>query len=579
MFSHCASSQISSIDSYSNVNQDQLSGVAPPVTLDDEDSFPDTDDTVDTRPAGRLSVLDVLSFSSDESRLNIPKSKAEQEKAVSGAKSASVTDFYSCIQKKDLKKTRDRQKQRITRDAMGAYIPPPGGAPLTRSFAVSPGPAAYYPKVEAVKVSAPACLLKFRHKIRRGNVGPGPAAYMITEQCCPDTYNENHCSKRFEDPLSIGPGPAGYDLNENQPIGKCKPKAIILSRPKDQPIPVNERPFRDTYGFTRFGKVGSPCVVLVSRPFVPTRVEPGPGAYDPQKLKDTKIGILIKGRPPGIFQRDTSIPGPEYLPPDTLSGPAWSLVGKHSSKLSSDSPGPIYKPGFDNRKPLSMTFRPFSIQGLQELPGPLHYRNVGDQYLKNLPKGPSANIISRKFPDFGLWKCPGPNQYFPPSRIGFSSYNECSMKGFRKSKTSVTPGPADYNVPHIPPHCRNPPSAIIPHKYKQKPSKDRSPGCKYDPTLPRGTVRNVFLSPRWKSTKSSADNVPFYDLTGFTKRGKTCKIPISFKSRQSPFVYQGVASTTSSRPVEDMCNLRGLKYEKISDKVSEHLPSKIAFCT
>ncbi|CAG7721098.1 unnamed protein product [Allacma fusca] len=94
------------------------------------------------------------------------------------------------------------------------WIPPPGGVPLTRSFTVSPGSAAYYPKVDAVKVSAPAYLLKFRHKILRniyigkvgGDIGPGPAAYMITKQCCPDTYIENHYTKRFEDPASIGPG-------------------------------------------------------------------------------------------------------------------------------------------------------------------------------------------------------------------------------------------------------------------------------------------------------------------------------------------------------------------------------------
>ena len=43
-----------------------------------------------------------------------------------------------------------------------------------------------------------------------------------------------------------------------------------------------------------------------------------------------------------------------------------------------------------------------------------------------------------------------------------------SMKGRWKSKTSVEPGPADYDVPHIPPHCRNPPKAVFPHKDKEK---------------------------------------------------------------------------------------------------------------
>ncbi|CAG7721096.1 unnamed protein product, partial [Allacma fusca] len=57
--------------------------------------------------------------------------------------------------------------------------------------------------------------------------------------------------------------------------------------------------------------------------------------------------------------------------------------------------------------------------------------------------------------------------------------------------------------------------------YTQVPGKTfRNPGCKYDPEMPRGTVRNVFLSPRWKLTKTSADNVPFYNLAGLAKRGK-----------------------------------------------------------
>lgn len=94
---------------------------------------------------------------------------------------------------------------------------------------------------------------------------------------------------------------------------------------------------------TRRGRARPPNAILIGKPYDKVKIEPGPGAYDPEKLKDTRVGILIRGKPNDMGM-DLSVPGPKYLLPSYSRGPAWSLKARWKADIiNTDSPGPIYK--------------------------------------------------------------------------------------------------------------------------------------------------------------------------------------------------------------------------------------------
>jgi hypothetical protein len=59
----------------------------------------------------------------------------------------------------------------------------------------------------------------------------------------------------------------------------------------------------------------------------------------------------------------------------------------------------------------------------------------------------------------------------------------------------------------------------------------------YEPFNPNHTTTGVLMSSRWPSNEDTEKGPQYTNLYGLTSRGKYSKIPISLKSRHSPFVY------------------------------------------
>lgn len=344
-----------------------------------------------------------------------------------------------------------------------------------------------------------------------------------------------HEAPRFKEVGSLGPGPGEYNLSKHKGTAVDAPHALILSRKNLYRSKVNGE-YVDIHGMTRFGPVFVPKPLIMSKNYLRDRISIGPGEYDPSGLKDRRIGILIKSRIPR---------GGNEVPPDYVMIPrpigesgAFTFGLKNAMQLKAQSPGPIYQIERSKRKPVSLTFRPFPTRGREDDPSPLEWGNKpGNDKIKTLPQAPRT-LIRGNHDMKNKFKTPAPNHY----DICYECLDYCmepgaSFKGKHPIKTCNYPGPGAYSPRYpwgkIPPpvfqNRWNDPSTRKGEEYKKG-------GCPYGGDEARRIIGGV-MAPRWREREDEEDSPDFPNVFGMTNRGNITQIPISLKSRHSPFKY------------------------------------------
>ncbi|CAL8072948.1 unnamed protein product [Orchesella dallaii] len=295
--------------------------------------------------------------------------------------------------------------------------------------------------------------------------------------------------------------------------------------------------FTNCQNMTRFGPANPPKPLILSRRYPRDRSEPGPGKYDPKDLNDTRLGITVKSRIPPIGQQES--PGFLELPDTMGDGPAFSFGLKNFMVMTDQSPGPIYQINKARPKPVSLTFRPFPMRGHESDPSPIEWgTKPAEDKIKNLPRAPCAIIHGNHDTLKGKFKTPGPNKYFiedcPCVEPG------ASFKGRYKQKIEVTPGPANYTPKYA---YEVPPRAVIQGRHKEKVKKLHDPGFI---TMKPDRIVGGLMTPRWRDREEEVVVPEMTNIFGLTNRGHKSGIPITFKSRHTPFKYSHMAEPPSA---------------------------------
>jgi hypothetical protein len=114
----------------------------------------------------------------------------------------------------------------------------------------------------------------------------------------------------------------------------------MYQRRPDKKIGEGSSHLTNVYGISRTGRHNPPKALLLSRHLPKDKRQPGPGAYDPTAIKDTRVGIILKSRIPPLEPEIQ--PGYVDLPSFIGTGPGVPLGIRKFEILNSDSPGPIY---------------------------------------------------------------------------------------------------------------------------------------------------------------------------------------------------------------------------------------------
>lgn len=348
-----------------------------------------------------------------------------------------------------------------------------------------------------------------------------------------------HEEPRFKDSETVGPGPANVNLSETYGTAKDKPHALILSRKNKFKYSMGGE-FTNCYGWTRFGRANPPNALIISSRIPDKKLEPGPGEYDPNEMRDTRVGISIKSRIPEAKDNEKS-PGFLKLPGTIDGGKGFSFGIKNFMEMKDQSPGPIYQINKRRPKPVSLTFRPFPMRGAEEEPSPIEWgRKPAEGKIKVLPRAPDPIIHGNHDTLKGKFRTPGPNQYM------ICECSECiepgaTIQGRYGTKTEITPGPADYDPKPV---WAKVPMAVFQHKYKEKKKKgeDDAPtvvprGVPYR-AAPKHRIVGGLMAPRWRESEYEEDSPELLNTYGLSNHGNTrTAIPISLKSRHTPFKY------------------------------------------
>lgn len=459
----------------------------------------------------------------------------------------SETGGYKACLERRRKRIEDSLRNAVrSRSPMGSYRPKPGEQPLSKALQLnSPGPAAYNPSINAVKPAIHSAILAPRwNKNIYETPGPGPALYLPDPKCTCEMLTL-HETPRFKDDATIGPGPA-YNLANVYGTAKDKPKALLLSRKNNFKYNMGGE-FTNCYGLTRFGRANPPNALIVSSRIPIKKHEPGPGEYDPKDRNDTRIGITMKSRLPFAGDNEKS---PDFYNIAQGIGNAggYTFGIKNFMDRKDQSPGPIYQINKSKPKPVSLTFRPFPVKGVEQEPSPIEWGiKPGIGKIKVLPRAPCPILHGNHDTLKGKFKTPGPNQYDICMECPQCTEPGASLKGRYPTKSERTPGPADY--------CPNPfwkrsPMPVFQHKWKEpkiKPEDMKMPESwrKSYGTPKKHRILGGIMTPRWRDREEDEESPGMQNIFGMTNHGNKTAIPISLKSRHTPFKYSHMADPKS----------------------------------
>ncbi|XP_022081059.1 sperm-tail PG-rich repeat-containing protein 2-like isoform X2 [Acanthaster planci] len=422
----------------------------------------------------------------------------------------------------------------IQRTAMGEYLVPKDGKPLTQLAIPLPGPADYEPKIDLTARTRPQFSIVGRTKQVKAPPIPGPADYNTSGelnwkgkkktlkekgQTCPHGTKPSHH-------LTCSPGPAGYRVTYKD-TGKDAPKISAASRHLDgvnvghpnclvQPVDTHgvQTPSSSYYHpeshalndriHKSFGTSRKTCNKTLG---------PGPAGYTIQEGQQGAAYSLSK-RLPAKWQQVTDYPAPNVYDVGTTIGTGVAMAIRSRQPLEQKNwvPSPNT---YTLRDPLrrsdapvaTVTYRPFSPT-LKTWPSPAHYKPT-DNTLPTSPRFSCRKFCKPCFPDILKYPAhapdttPGPGTYHSPRRFTDNDYPAFSMGSRPRSKTNDVPGANHYDirVSHRPDGKKAPEFSMA--KRCHPPHKNENPGpTAYNPPLDTNDGPKYSMIKRWNGLRS-----------------------------------------------------------------------------
>ncbi|XP_038054032.1 uncharacterized protein LOC119726447 [Patiria miniata] len=467
------------------------------------------------------------------------------------------------------------------RTAMGEYIVPKDGKPLTQLAIPLPGPADYDPKIDLTRRTRPQFSIVGRTKQVKAPPIPGAADYdtlgdLIWKdkkktlkdkgKTCPHGTTPSHH-------LTCSPGPAGYRVTHTD-TGKHAPRISVASRhldgvnvghPNSLVQPVDTHGVQ-TPGSSHYHPESHALNDQIHKSFGINRkicnktLGPGPAGYTIQEGQQGPAHSLSK-RLPAKWQQVTDYPAPNVYDVGTTMGKGVAMGIRSRQPLQQKYwvPSPntyiLRDPlRYSDAPVASVTYRPFSPT-LKTWPSPAHYKPTD----ATLPK--SSTFSCRKFckpcfPDILKYPAhapdttPGPGTYHSPRKFTDNDYPAFSMGSRPKPKTNDVPGANHYHirVSHRPDGKKAPEFSMAKRCYP--PHKNENPGpTVYNPPIDTNDGPKHSMSKRWDARSKTAHPAPnSYDIAkGQTSRGRFTGPLATVKGRASSYVYPGYALQNSAR--------------------------------
>ncbi|KND03362.1 uncharacterized protein SPPG_02405 [Spizellomyces punctatus DAOM BR117] len=443
------------------------------------------------------------------------------------------------------------------RTAMGEYIPPPGGTPLSSLANATPSPQTYTPHL----LPSGRCIsILGKHATSSSqNEGPGPQKYntdpvrVIFEER-PKWSIGGTTSRSTKTEVNDFPGPGKYGLAEGT-IGKDGPSFSISGwHPVfESNIPGPEQYFPPS----SLGRSGAPKYSFGVKPTVIEEPTPGPQDYNvPNVPPHAKVSTGYTMRPkldPALFtdSEDGGRPAPNaYYPKLPWDQKAATLKGWYKESKALKTPGPA-----NYLMPNDLFSGPqFSIIGRHDgqtvrtpPPGPADYmpnfEPTRDKGAVVSLKGRHATKDQQSDNDRGQG-IPGPGTYTPRDRqVRGNDGPKVTLKGRWNSIQESMPGPADYQTtPAITP------AQLAKFDAKEKAKSKVVPARPFPVTTPGpGSYTLTALTvtkaagPKFslgkrleRGNKPSSPNTP--GPNAYQANPVTTSRSTTFKGRMSPFV-------------------------------------------
>ncbi|XP_041348545.1 uncharacterized protein LOC121368077 isoform X2 [Gigantopelta aegis] len=440
------------------------------------------------------------------------------------------------------------------RDAMGEYIVPPGGKPLTSLCDGQPGPGAYdTPDIDATHERAPQFTIASRYRKQSNAKSAGPADYNTGQdlkwnRCRGFTFKGRLPERRVYNT----PGPDTY-LPIGTGVGECGPKyslglkdAVVGLQPLNQPTDVkgfetpgpNYLPERDQRsGFSFGGRLNRGDKSNT----------PGPAAYAPSP-RNTGPAWTMSSKSKEEKKRQKS-PGPNAYDLKTTigTGLAKSILGPNSKSMRNEgaSPASYYVRQPKTNIGVSMKYRPFEIP-VDASPGPAAYKVEAPHCVRNRDsKSTTFNCRGNCCPAFPgsprelrkatrTERMPGPDRYSNLNNFEKNCGPAYSFGIRVPDKTGDVPGPTLYGGRSL---DTGPAYSMAGRRGETLPSENPGPAA-YLPKEARGTREGYTIAGKPKP-KEEDMNMPGPNAYNVTD-GPCKNSGFSLKSRHSPWVYSGV---------------------------------------
>ncbi|PVD24843.1 hypothetical protein C0Q70_15329 [Pomacea canaliculata] len=390
------------------------------------------------------------------------------------------------------------------RTAMGEYIVPEGGKPLSGLDFQLPGPLDYSPEYKQVLSSAPEWSMPGRDERVQRSVTPGPNSY---DTSSPMEWNRRKVvlssrpsptSRERHGPFEVGP--SSYAITQHC-IGTNGPRYSIPKAKRDE----------TATGFE---------YTLLSQPDPLRFTTPAPNQYDVKECQRHRAPVtVITGLPPAGKKKTWPAPC-DYFPINQSKSPGGVSMGTtYFTKDRNNVPGPKYD--------------------IPQLMG------TGPSFTMAYAREPKMRVVS------GLLSHPevkpGPNAYDTrpkrPKRVGFSIRSRtiptypASINGIDNTLNKGSPGPAAYFPHHIGDIGEEKRGPDFGRQYLKLEDASGSPGpSDYAPQMIDTRLGNT-MTGRWTNPRPPVLPGYEYPPNGVTKNGLSRFSGFTFSSRRSPQIF------------------------------------------
>lgn len=155
-------------------------------------------------------------------------------------------------------------------------------------FEPTPGPGSYN---TLIRESSPIASMKFRHKIKKEDISPGPAQYDPKQESDKNSSFTIGKSKRFMDSQLSLPGPGSYDTKILR-----SSSAIFGTSKKVSYFKGNNVPGPGEYHSKNCIGEGPSYSIRIKKNFIAPNISPGPGYYNTEKSETTKGVVFGKSK-------------------------------------------------------------------------------------------------------------------------------------------------------------------------------------------------------------------------------------------------------------------------------------------